>query len=139
MVKRLQALACYFSKAMPAIQHHRGLYLIVLLFVIAFVAFPGQPPAAAQGQTRLVLAFYYAWYSPDSFGPGRTPWQPPAPYYSTDAGVIQRQVSQAQGAGIDGFVQSWYGPETANNQTETNFQTLRNIASGSGFKAAVDL
>jgi hypothetical protein len=77
---------------------------------------------------------YYAWYDQNSWNNTLSD-QPVAPYNSADRSTIQRQVSQAQGAGINGFELNWWGP---NNPTDTNLQTLLSVARPVGFKVTAD-
>ena len=109
------------------------------LIVVIMLALLGPVlPAAAQGE-HLVLAFYYNWYDEKSFGPKKTSDQPVTPYKSSDRATIERQVDEAKQAGIDGFVVSWYGPDGGtNNQTESNLNTLLDVAQAKNFKVAVD-
>lgn len=116
----------------------KRLTLICFLILALSTLNPDQSePTTVQASSAPVVAFYYAWYDSNSWNPARVPDQPVQQYSSTDAGTIDRHIQQAQSAGIDGFVQSWYGPG-GGNQTEGNFQTLLNLSSGRGFKAAVD-
>ncbi|HIQ02622.1 MAG TPA: hypothetical protein EYH30_10990, partial [Anaerolineales bacterium] len=114
----------------------RRLTLVCLLLALLFLTTGVATPAEALGE-RLVLAFYYAWYD-------EAAWQKPLPdrpvqgYVSSDPAAIERHVLWARQAGIDGFVQSWYGPQRENNQTEANFALLLDIAARHGFTAAVD-
>ncbi|HEY75203.1 MAG TPA: hypothetical protein G4O00_03355, partial [Thermoflexia bacterium] len=116
-------------------KHRTARSLLVLLLLLVGLIRPA--PSDALGE-RLVLAFYYAWYD-------MTTWQKPLPdqplypYASADPAAIERHVLWAQQAGIDALVQSWYGPQVTNNQTETNFALLLDIAAKHGLAAAVDL
>jgi LysM repeat protein len=107
----------------------------LLLTLLLLALPPGGHEAKAAGP--LVLAFYYAWYDMNTWASGQLSDVPQMPYVSADATTIDRHVGQARSAGIDGFVQSWYGPG-GGNQTETNFQILLSTASAHGFYAAAD-
>jgi hypothetical protein len=93
----------------------------------------GPAPAAAAGN-RPVLAMYYAWFDNNTWSSGQLSDQPAAPYVSSDRSTIERQVGQAQQAGIDAFELDWWGP---NNPTDTNLQTLLSVANEHNFKVTI--
>ena len=90
-----------------------------------------------------VLAFYYPWYgTPD--GPSGewvhwNPYQgnyasthrPSSGYYdSLDPETVRRHIREAQGAGIDGFIASWWG---MNSFEDRAFRVLLEVAEEEGF------
>jgi hypothetical protein len=79
-----------------------------------------------------VLAYYYAWYDPDSFS--HTLFKPAQPYNSDDVGVIKHHVDEARSAGVDGFIVDWYGN---GDRTDTNLGHLLDVAQQSGFSATI--
>jgi len=94
-----------------------------------------QPAAAA---SRQVWAYYFGWYTGDSWGNGALTDHPAQLYNSGDAGVIGRQIQQAKSAGIDAFIMSWFGPKNG-NLTMGNFNLLLNVAAANGFHAAASV
>jgi len=91
-------------------------------------------PGHAGGGPKLLLAFYYMWYGPTSFGNSQMSDAPAAPYISDHPDVIERQVTEAQGAGIDAFVSSWQG---VGSDTAKNFGKLLTVAARHNFKATI--
>src|SRR5687767_15435874 len=63
--------------------------------------------ATTQAGNKLVLAFHYMWFSPADFDKGQMSDRPVTPYNSEHADVIDRQVKEAKGAGIDAFISGW--------------------------------
>jgi len=68
-----------------------------------------------------LLAFYYTWYTSSSWCSCRMPDLPTTKYNSSDDATIDRQVTEASGAGITGFISSWWGP---GDVTDKNFTKL---------------
>jgi len=94
-----------------------------------------------------VLAFYYPWYgTPDGpsgqwvhWDPRRTnrasTHVPAADYYdSLDPETVRRHIREAKAAGIDGFIASWWGLRTFEDQA---FQVLLDVAEEEGFLVTV--
>lgn len=82
-----------------------------------------------------VLAFYYPWYLLEDWGSAYLRDIPATPYDSGDPAAIARHVRQAQDAGIDGFLSSWWGPDDI---TDVNLARLLGIAEGRDFLVAVN-
>jgi len=117
----------------PADQTPRTMKKLALLFGLLL----GLLPIAAWASPEApVVAKYYAWYDDNTWGNGTLTDQPAQPYRSSDRGAIERQVSQAQSAGIDAFSLNWMGPD---NPTDANLTTLLEVARAKGFKVTVDV
>jgi hypothetical protein len=111
------------------------IWLIVVLAVLVLGAFA--LPASAQ-EPRQVWAFYFGWWTGESWGDGRLLDRPALPYDSRDGGAVGRQIDEARSAGIDAFVMGWYGP-AGDNLTHQVFNSLLDQASARGFRAAASL
>ncbi|HEX2907161.1 MAG TPA: endo-1,3-alpha-glucanase family glycosylhydrolase [Phototrophicaceae bacterium] len=105
--------------------------------VIAGVSSSAQPVLA---QGRQVWAYYFGWYTGDTWGDSRLTDRPANPYDSRDGGTLGRQIDEAKSSGIDAFITSWFGPK-GDNLTNQNFNALLDQAAARGFQigASVDM
>ena len=83
----------------------------------------------------LVWAFYYPWYYEHEWLSDifiDTPLS--GPYTSSDPRIIEKHIQQAQSAGIDGFIVSWWGE---NHYTDQNLDIILDIAQKYNFKITI--
>jgi hypothetical protein len=105
--------------------------LLRRLLVVGLIATGGFClPGAARAAT--VAIFYYPWYGTPAADGGWQHWnqnshRPPAdvysryyplsgPYSSSDAAVVDRQMAQIGGAGVDELIVSWWGRGSAEDR-----------------------
>jgi hypothetical protein len=62
---------------------------------------------AAERPALPLFAYYYIWFSHNSWGRAKTDLPLIGTYSSSDPGVMRRQIQQAKSAGITGFIVSW--------------------------------
>lgn len=89
-------------------------------------------PFVASNEDHSVLAYYYAWWNTSTFD--HTLFQAPQPYNSDDTGIMQQQIQEAQAAGIDGFIMSWYGN---GDRTDRNLSQLLDLGTRTGFHTTI--
>lgn len=63
-----------------------------------------------QTATRPVMAFYYPWYEPSDWSYARMSDLPVPTYSGGDEAALRRHIQQADDAGIDALICTWYGP-----------------------------
>lgn len=86
--------------------------------------------APIAGVRRMAWALYYPWYSLNGWESSQLRDQPQFPYDSSDPVAIERQIIQAKGAGIDGFISSWWGP---GSKTDSNLAIVLDVAEQNDF------
>jgi Glycosyl hydrolase family 99/Calcineurin-like phosphoesterase len=89
-------------------------------------------PVEAPGSLP-VLAYYYQWFSPNSWNRAKIDYPLAGRYSSDDTTIMKKQIDQAKSAGIGGFIVSWKSTSTNNRRLEA----LMKVARAADFKLAI--
>jgi hypothetical protein len=103
----------------------RFLARVVPLLILAFaaLALPATPGAAQSD--RPIMAFYYPWYELSDWTYDRMSDLPAPRYSGGEEATLRRHIEQADDAGIDALICTWYGPDEERlNQRCRRLQTM---------------
>ncbi|MBC3840381.1 hypothetical protein GXW82_09585 [Streptacidiphilus sp. 4-A2] len=88
---------------------------------------------ASSGNALPLFAYYYIWFSPDSWRRAKLDYPLLGDYSSSNPAVVKQQIEWAKAAGIQGFIVSW--KDTALN--DSRLQLVMRIAAQENFKLAM--
>lgn len=95
---------------------------------------PAQETRIRLAPQKLLWAFYYPWYGKKDWSSEQLNDRPATRYASDDRRAIERHIAQAQSAGIDGFICSWWGPD---DYTDKNLKLILDVAEQKRFLVTV--
>ncbi len=85
--------------------------IIVIIIVGGGGVVGHKPPTTLANTNRPILAFYYPWWEINDWSYERMSDLPDPLYSGGDEETLQRHIEQADAAGIDAFICTWYGPD----------------------------
>ncbi len=85
-------------------------------------------------EDKMLWAFYYPWYTTESWDSEILVDRPLTPYSSDMRLDVARQIDEAEIAGIDGFISSWWGP---GSYTDLNLGLVLEEAEKENFKVCI--
>src|SRR5689334_8656749 len=106
----------------------------VLAAFLAVALLASAAPTSAQGNDKVVLAYYYSLWDPGNFD--ISTFTPEQAYNSDDTAVMERHVREARDAGVNGFVVSWLGN---GDRTDRNLAQLLDIGQRAGVAMTVQV
>lgn len=86
-------------------------WALLALLIIATHSGGPAPAHAAPEPERPIMAFYYPWWEFSDWSYSRMSDLPLIRYSGGDEATLRRHVQQADDAGIDALICTWYGPD----------------------------
>ena len=109
-----------------------------LEFSLNIIGLEGISPQQAEVKKvipqKIIWAFYYPWYDALEKWETIVKDHPLKTYLSNNSDLIQLHIKQAQDAGINGFISSWWGP---NSYTDQNLKTILDLSQKKNFRVAI--
>jgi hypothetical protein len=97
----------------------------------------GPLPAVSAVKHHLVLAFFYPWWTLDTWTSNPEVYDNPVPLYSmSDPSDLQRIMTTAKGVGVDALVMSWAGKDANGGIDDQRMRRCLAAARAAGFKMA---